>query len=101
MKILVINGPNLNLLGLREPDLYGTLTLPQLNRRLGRLALELGLELDFRQSNHEGDLVEAVQSLRGGGRWGCPERRRLHPHLGGPARCCSGLGKARGGSPPD
>ena len=64
MKILVINGPNLNLLGLREPDLYGALTLDELNRRLEGLASELGLELDFCQSNHEGELVEAVQSLR-------------------------------------
>jgi 3-dehydroquinate dehydratase-2 len=63
MKILVINGPNLNFLGLREPDLYGTLTLAELTLRLGRLAGELGLELDFFQSNHEGELVEAVQSL--------------------------------------
>ena len=63
MKIMVINGPNLNLLGLREPGLYGTLTLPELNLRLGQLASELGFELGFIQSNHEGELVEAVQSL--------------------------------------
>ena len=63
MKILVINGPNLNLLGLREPDLYGALTLPEINLRLSRLAAELGLTIDFLQSNHEGELVEAVQSL--------------------------------------
>jgi len=69
MKILVINGPNLNLLGLREPGLYGTLTLDELNRRLEGLASELGMELDFCQSNHEGELVEAVQSL---GRRGAP-----------------------------
>ena len=66
MKILIINGPNLNLLGLREPAIYGSLTMEDLNRRLSRLALDLGLVVDFRQSNHEGDLVEAVQSLRRG-----------------------------------
>ena len=64
MKILVINGPNLNLLGLREPDLYGALTLDEINRRLGLLAAELGLSIGFLQSNHEGELVEAVQGLR-------------------------------------
>lgn len=63
MKIMVINGPNLNLLGLREPALYGSLTLAELNQRLEQLAAELGLGLDFRQSNHEGELVDAVQSL--------------------------------------
>ena len=66
MKILIINGPNLNLLGLREPALYGSLTLPELNLRLSRLAADLSLSVDFRQSNHEGDLVEAVQSLNRG-----------------------------------
>lgn len=66
MKILVINGPNLNLLGTREPELYGALTLDALNSRLRRLAEGLGLETDFIQSNHEGGLVEAVQSLRQG-----------------------------------
>jgi len=66
MKILVINGPNLNLLGTREPGLYGALTLPEINSRLGRLAEELGLTTDFFQSNHEGELVEAVQGLRQG-----------------------------------
>jgi 3-dehydroquinate dehydratase-2 len=60
---MVINGPNLNLLGIREPGLYGALTLQELNLRLGRLATELGFETGFLQSNHEGELVEAVQSL--------------------------------------
>ena len=61
MKIMVINGPNLNLLGRREPEIYGNLDLEEINRRLERLAGELGLELEFVQSNHEGDLVDALQ----------------------------------------
>ncbi|KIX12799.1 type II 3-dehydroquinate dehydratase [Dethiosulfatarculus sandiegensis] len=61
MKFTVVNGPNLNLLGLREPDLYGSLTLKQINQRLEQRASELGVELVFFQSNHEGDLVDALQ----------------------------------------
>ena len=57
-KILVINGPNLNLLGEREPDVYGELTLKGINDSMQKLAKELGVELDFFQSNHEGDIVD-------------------------------------------
>ncbi|MDR3038012.1 MAG: type II 3-dehydroquinate dehydratase [Candidatus Adiutrix sp.] len=64
MKLLVINGPNLNLLGTRETGLYGAGTLADLNDRLTRLAAELSLEINFFQSNHEGAMVDAVQSLR-------------------------------------
>ncbi|MDR1657959.1 MAG: type II 3-dehydroquinate dehydratase [Deltaproteobacteria bacterium] len=60
-KILVINGPNLNLLGQREPGLYGHLTLAGINDRLKKLAETLNLEIFFIQSNHEGALVDAVQ----------------------------------------
>jgi 3-dehydroquinate dehydratase-2 len=65
MKILVIHGPNLNLLGKREPDIYGTLTLDDINDRLAALAGELGVEVSFYQSNHEGELVQKIQDAMG------------------------------------
>ncbi|MDR2340467.1 MAG: type II 3-dehydroquinate dehydratase [Deltaproteobacteria bacterium] len=64
-KILVINGPNINMLGKREPGIYGTESLEQVNENLGRKAGALGLEVDFYQSNHEGDLVDRIQGLDG------------------------------------
>jgi 3-dehydroquinate dehydratase-2 len=60
-KIMIVNGPNLNLLGRREPGLYGDETLDDLKERLTALARKIGLELEFFQSNHEGELVEAIQ----------------------------------------
>ena len=65
MQILVIHGPNLNLLGKREPDIYGTVTLADINSRLSGLASELGVEVTFFQSNHEGELVQKVQEAMG------------------------------------
>ena len=65
MHIAVIDGPNLNLLGVREPERYGTVTLEQIRTTLRERAARLGVELSFFQSNHEGALVDAVQALRG------------------------------------
>lgn len=64
-RILVLHGPNLNALGAREPERYGDLTLEQLNRRLGELAEELGVELETLQSNAEGVLVDALHGAVG------------------------------------
>jgi 3-dehydroquinate dehydratase II len=65
MRIAVINGPNLNLLGEREPAIYGSASLARINKKLAALAEELGgMELRFFQSNHEGEIVEAVQDCR-------------------------------------
>ena len=63
--LLILNGPNLNLLGTREPDVYGHETLDDVKARCLGLATELGVRVDFRQSNHEGQLVDWVQEARG------------------------------------
>ncbi|MCD6045204.1 MAG: type 3-dehydroquinate dehydratase [Gammaproteobacteria bacterium] len=64
MRILVINGPNLNLLGQREPERYGTETLADITKALDKLALELGIRLSHFQSNAEHELVTTIQSAR-------------------------------------
>ncbi len=60
-KVLVLHGPNLNLLGKRQPEIYGRLTLGQINRKIRTLAKELGVETEIRQSNSEGELVSWIQ----------------------------------------
>ncbi len=64
LRILVIHGPNLNLLGTREPDIYGATTLAQIDAELATLAKDAGCELDALQSNHEGLLIDRIQEAR-------------------------------------
>lgn len=65
MRVAVLNGPNLNLLGTREPELYGRQTLADIEASVRAEAARLNVEIEWFQTNHEGDLVEAVQGLRG------------------------------------
>ena len=65
MKLLVLNGPNLNMLGIREPDIYGKETYPQLVKLVEDTCAELGVEVEVYQSNHEGDLVDKIQAAYG------------------------------------
>ena len=65
MNILVINGPNLNMLGIREPEIYGTTTYADLCRLIEAHAEKTGITVTLYQSNHEGDLVDAIQLARG------------------------------------
>ena len=66
MKFLVLHGPNLNLLGIREPGIYGSQTLANINASLEELSVELGCELSFFQSNTEGELIDAIQTAAQG-----------------------------------
>ncbi|MFH1784373.1 MAG: type II 3-dehydroquinate dehydratase [bacterium] len=65
MKILIIHGPNLDLLGTREPEIYGTLTLKEINVKLMELAQKHDCELDIVQSDHEGTIVEEIKKAKG------------------------------------
>lgn len=60
-KIAIINGPNINMLGIREPEIYGTLTLRDIEQKVRDLGVELGVNLQFFQSNHEGNIVDFIQ----------------------------------------
>lgn len=66
MRIEVLHGPNLNLLGTREPAIYGATTLPEIDAALERLGAELGVEVASYQSNHEGALVDRIQAVAAG-----------------------------------
>lgn len=65
-KILVVHGPNLNLLGKREPEHYGSMTLDEINAKLMDGAAKAGVGMEIKQSNHEGEIVDAIQSAMGG-----------------------------------
>ena len=71
MQVLCLQGPNLNLLGHREPDTYGSVTLEGIQRELDGLAKDLGVELRHVQSNHEGGLIDAIQAAAAEGFAGC------------------------------
>jgi 3-dehydroquinate dehydratase II len=64
-RVLVLHGPNLQLLGTREPTIYGSTTLPELDEHLRKVGAELGLEVECLQSNHEGVLLDAIANARG------------------------------------
>ncbi|HYG23601.1 MAG TPA: type II 3-dehydroquinate dehydratase [Verrucomicrobiae bacterium] len=65
MKVLFLNGPNLNLLGKREPSVYGALTLAEIESRVRTRAVEIGVEVAFHQTNIEGELVTCIQEAKG------------------------------------
>ena len=65
MKILIINGPNLNMLGIREPEKYGNLTLADIEKELFASSFELGIDIELFQSNAEGEIIDKIQSTLG------------------------------------
>ena len=65
MQVLMLNGPNLNLLGKRQPEIYGSLSLSEIEQQVRTLAKELGIEIDFRQSNSEAELIDWIHDSAG------------------------------------
>ena len=81
-KIMILNGPNLNFLGIREPHIYGSTTLKEIETSCQKMAKYLGISISFHQSNLEGELVNLIQSAHGSCRRDHHEPRGLFVHLG-------------------
>ena len=92
--VVVLNGPNLNLLGKREPEIYGRETLADVEADCRRVGKELGLAIEFHQSNREYEIIDLdSRRPRARGRH-CHQSRRLHPHLGRHPRCAERFRRA-------
>jgi len=98
--VFVFNGPNLKLLGTREPAIYGAQTLADIEELCRQTATGLGLATDCRQSNHEGELIawihEAGREVRAGRSIGAVPNAGAYTHLAGAARCHRGVGDPAG-----
>ena len=91
-KILILHGPNLNMLGKREPDIYGHESLAEIDARLKEKGEELGIDVETFQSNHEGALVDKIQQAVGICPWGGDQSGRLHPYQRRHQRCACDAG---------
>lgn len=67
MKLIIINGPNLNMVGTREPSVYGATSLKDINLKIEKFAKSRNIDIEFYQSNHEGDLIDKIHSFKGDG----------------------------------
>ena len=81
MKIVVIQGPNLNMLGVREPQLYGPMRLEQIHAQMKEVATQNGIEIEFYQSNLEGEIVDRIQECYGDADESSSTRRHTPTHL--------------------